>query len=157
METNGKIKWIGSIFLGCFLLVLALMGGNWGSSYSAEAGVNAPPVIYVLIPDAAAAGSPDKTIIISGSNFGDETDTAVRIRGTIIDEILYPEVVYPDGLSVILSADLLADPTAYLITVVKSTVHSVPTIPITPWDEYSNTKTFTVFTPSYTYLPIIDK
>jgi hypothetical protein len=157
MLMKSKFKWIGTIVLAGFLLVSALLGGKWGTSYAADAAVSAPPVIYGIIPAAVPAGSSDKLIIISGANFGDVTDTAVRIKGTVVDQILVPEAVIPDGISVYIPADLLVNPTVYLITVVKSTQQSIPTIPITPWDEQSNPWPFKVFEPINTYLPVIER
>ena len=50
MLATSKIKWFGSIILAGILLVLALMGGNWGTNYSASASVNAAPVINSIQP-----------------------------------------------------------------------------------------------------------
>ena len=43
MLATSKIKWFGSIILAGTLLVLALMGGKWGTIYSASASVNVAP------------------------------------------------------------------------------------------------------------------
>jgi hypothetical protein len=157
MLMKSKFKWIGTIVLAGFLLVSALLGGKWGTSYAADAAVSAPPVIYKIIPDAIPAGSPDKPIVISGANFGDVTDTAVRIKGTVVDQILIPVQVIPDGLSLWIPAALLVNVDTYLVTVVKSTQQSIPTIPITPWDEQSNALPLTVYAPKYQFLPMVSK
>jgi hypothetical protein len=155
MFTTPKIKWFGSIVLAGTLLVVALMGGKWGTTYSASASVNVAPVIVSIDPSAVPAGSPDTTMIIIGSNFGDMTDTRVRLTGIGVDLLIEPLEVLPDGLSVIIPDTLLTAPTLYIITVVKSTPHSIPTIPITPWDEESNPVPFFVYGVSNLHLPII--
>jgi hypothetical protein len=157
MFTTSKIKWIGTIFLAGIILVLALMGGKWGTSYAAEAGVNAAPIIYDIDPNAVPPGIEDRVIIINGANFGDINNTGVRLVGTGIDIILEPDFVIPDGISVTIPAYLLAVPKLYILTVVKSNFPSIPTVPITPWDEESNQVSFKVYNPHFTYLSVIVK
>jgi TRAP-type C4-dicarboxylate transport system permease small subunit len=47
MLTTSKVKWFGSILLASILLILALIGGKWGTDYSASASVNATPIIQI--------------------------------------------------------------------------------------------------------------
>lgn len=145
------------MILAGVLLTLALMGGKWGTRYSANASVVVAPHIESIVPSLVPAGSPDTTLIIIGSNFGDKSDTRVRLTGVGVDKILEPIDIVPDGMSVLITDTLLVDPTFYIITVVKSNKPSIPTIPITPWDEESNPAAFFVYGASYIHLPIITK
>ena len=51
MSVTSKIKWLASIVLAAVLLTLALMGGKWGTSYTANAGVYVAPIIDVIRPN----------------------------------------------------------------------------------------------------------
>ena len=159
MFTRSKIKWLGTIILAGILLTLAMVGGNWGTSYSASASVDAPPYIDSIDPFAVQAGSPYIVVIISGGNFGTvRDDVRVRLTGDGVDVMLEPMVVLPDGLSVAIDGPYLEVPRLYTVTVVKSTEHTVPTIPtIPPEDEVSNPIPFLVYEPLFQYLPVINK
>jgi hypothetical protein len=160
METNGKIKWIGSIFLGGFLLVLAVMGGNWGSSYAALAGDCPKPYITYINPPSVKTGSVGKTIVISGGNFGTPNDTFVWFDSTIFPNLLAPTSVLPDGtgISVFVPTFMLYVDNNYNVKIVRSCPHTQPTLPTLPdWDEVSDPKPFVVFTPLDFYLPIMHK
>jgi hypothetical protein len=157
MSETSKIKWVGSIVLAGTLLVMALLGGNWGTNYSASASALALPHIDSIIPSAVPAGSPDTIMIIIGSNFGNVNDTAVRLKGITIDEIILPQQVLPNGISVNIPSTYLTDPALYIVTVVKSTLPSIPTVPITPWDQESNQVSFSVFAAQFIHLPFIHK
>lgn len=160
MSATPKIKWFGTIIVAGILLVLAVMGGKWGTTYSANAGVNVAPHIDSINPFAVPAGSPETTLIITGSNFVEEGKTVwVRLKGSVIDRILTPESVLPTGISVKIPADLLVSPNVYILTVLKYTGTTMPTIPTIPppnW-EISNEVPFTVFNPIYYYYPLIFK
>jgi hypothetical protein len=151
MLTRSKMKWMGTILVAGIALALALMGGKWGTSYAADAGVNIPPTITKLIPNAAPVGAPNKYITITGSGFGTIANTAVRVKGTTIDEYLTPLTVLPDGLIVLFPPSLFTHETVYLVTVVLYS-GTIPTIP--PFEE-SNPLPFTVYTPKNIYLPIV--
>ena len=69
MPTTSKLKWFGTIILAGILLGLGLIGGTWGTDYSASASVNAPPIIEYIIPEVVPYGSPDIRMIIHGFNF----------------------------------------------------------------------------------------
>ena len=159
MFTRSKIKWLGTFILAGILLTLAMVGGNWGTSYSASAYVDAPPYIDSIDPFAVQAGSPYIVVIISGGNFGTDRDSIrVRLTGDGVDDMLEPLVVLPDGLSVAIDAPYLEVPRSYTITVVKSIYHTIPTIPtIPPSDEVSNPIPFLVYEPLFLYLPVINK
>ena len=157
MYSTSKIKWFGSIILASIILILALMGGEWGTNYSASAAVNVPPYIVSIDPSAVLAGSPYKVMVITGQSFGDMTDTRVRLTAVGYDDILAPLLVFPDAISVVIPAALLIEPKVYTVTVVMSTADTVPTIPITPWDEESNPVPFTVYEGQFHYLPIINR
>jgi hypothetical protein len=150
-----RTKWLGSIILASVLLALAFMGGKWGTNYSASAGVNADPVINYIQPSAVPAGSPATVMIIAGSNFGDQinTKTAVRLSGVV--KPINPMVVTPNGISVLIPANLLGVPTVYLVTVIRSDNNTIPTIPIQPGDHESNAVPFKVYQAQFIYLPII--
>ncbi|OGN98614.1 MAG: hypothetical protein A2Z71_11040 [Chloroflexi bacterium RBG_13_50_21] len=160
MLATNKIKWSISIILGGLLLVLALIGGNWGTSYAASAPDCAVPSITLVNPSVVPSGSPDTVIVITGSNFGNIDDTRVRLQGSGgLDVILtQPLAVYPTALSVTVTDTLLTEPNLYILTVVKS-CHAPPTIPVLPlfpdWDVESNEVPFTVYAAEYFYLPII--
>ncbi len=156
MFAASKIKWFGSVILAGTLLVVALFGGKWGTVYTAEAGDCPAPNIVTLTPSSVPAGSPDTTLIITGSNFGDITDTRARISGVGVDALLPTLVVLPDGLSATITDTLLVAPAWFLVTVVKSCPHTVPILPIDPaWDVTSNPLTFSVYGASQILLPII--
>jgi len=159
MFTTSKFKWIGSIILAGTLLVLAIFGGTWGTSYAADASVNVAPVISYIDPFAVPVGSPDTIIEIWGSNFGTTTDTRVRLTGGGFDELYPPDEISTGRIVVTIPALLLDQPTLYILTVIKSksgTIPTIPTIPNPPDDEISNPVPFTVYGPD-TYLPIIQK
>jgi hypothetical protein len=114
-----------------------------------------PPIIASIDPFIVDAGSPDITLIIIGSNFGDINDTRVRLKG--FDTLLIPLQVLSNGISIKITADQLAKPNIYILTVIKSTIHEIPGIPLTPYDQESNPVPFTVFGTRYIYIPIITK
>jgi hypothetical protein len=156
MFATSKIKWFGSIIFASFLIALALTGGNWGTNYAAGASINANPIINEIFPSKVPAGSPNTVIVVSGSGFGDVTNTGVRLLNSGYDNILHPIQVYPDALSVTVPDTLLTVPTTYILSVVRSTYPSVPTIPLIPaWDVESNSLPFVVFQAKYLYLPIV--
>jgi hypothetical protein len=129
------------------------MGGKWGTTNSASAGVNLTPFIESINPSSVQAGSPNIIMIIVGSGFGDMTDTRVRLTAVGFDELFEPLQVLKDEIWVVIPAELLIEPTVYTVTVVWSTVHTIPVVPPTEWDEESNPKPFTVFIPHY--IPIM--
>jgi hypothetical protein len=160
MARTAIIKWIGTIFLGGILLVLALMGGNWGSSYAAVAGDCPVPYITYINPSSVKTGSLGKTIVISGGNFGTPSDTFVWFDSTILPDLLPPTSVLPDGtgISVFVPTFMLAVDNNYAVKIVKSCPHTIPTIPTLPdWDVVSTSKPFVIYTPFDFYLPIISR
>ena len=159
MLATSKIKWLGSIILAGILLVLAMMGGKWGATYAADDSVNALPFIKSIIPSVIKAGSADTVVIVVGSDFGNMGDTRVRLVGNGVDQIVEETLqVIQNGISIRIPAILLAGPNLYTLTVIKSTQHSIPTIPLwPPFDEVSNGITLTVYVPLLTYLPCIKR
>ena len=158
MLPTSKIKWLASIALAAILLTLALMGGKWGTSYSANAGVYVAPVINVIHPNWAPAGSPDKMVIITGSNFGNvPDDVRIRVTGTLTDCLITPLQVIDSGISFIITDTLLIEPAVYSLMVMKSTIGTVPILPIPPNMEISNAVDFYVFVPISVYLPLATK
>ena len=157
MLATSKIKWFGSLILAGTLLVLAFMGGNWGTNYSASASVYATPHIDYIQPSEVPAGSPARVVIIAGSNFGNSQNTTVRLVGVGVDKTLTTIVVTPNGISAQITADLLVAPTIYQVTVIWSPNNTVPTIPIYPGDLESNPVPFTVYQGHILYLPIVSK
>lgn len=157
MLTYTRIKWIAGVALAGILLVLAMIGGKWGTTYDANASINAIPVIYQIFPSRIMAGSGTTTLVISGANFGDKNTTRVRVVGTGVDLLREPIQVLTGGVSATISDTLLVSPTVFEITVVKSSVESIPTMPITPWDEESNAVALIVFEANRSYLPLIKR
>ena len=158
MSATTKIKWSGSIILAGALLVLAMTGGTWGTTYAADPSLNAAPIIESINPSETYAGSPDCPIKIYGANFGNLSDTRVRITGIGVDQIARPDAISPGKISVVITDTLLIEPTFYIVTVVKSTLPSIPTIPLEPkWDQESNQIIFTVYEGKTNYLPFISR
>jgi len=156
MFSSSKIKWFASIILAGIFLALGMMGGNWGTSYAADASVNLAPVIDKITPSSAPVGSPYVVVIIDGSGFGTIFNTAVYITAIGFEDVLTPSFILPDGISVVIPAELLIEPKLYMIYVVRSNANTVPSIPLVPpWDEVSNPAPFTVYEPVYQYLPIV--
>jgi hypothetical protein len=147
MFTTSKIKLSGTIILAGTLLVLALMGGNWGNNYSASASVNATPFIQSIIPKYVPIGSPDTPMIIYGLNFGTQADTKVRLTVSGITQELTPYAVSPNEIRLIIPANLLDAPAIYTVLVA---IYVNGTI---PGDMLSNPVTFVVFNP-YIYCPL---
>ncbi len=161
MSTPSKNKWLASIFLAGILLALTLAGGKWGTIYTANAEVNSAPQIFQLTPARIPAGvMAGFRINISGDNFGTSDIMRVRVKNATVDVLIKPYTILflPTGdfLSVEISGSLRMTPTIYQITLVKSTGNSIPTIPITPYDEESNAVPFTIFEVNQTYIPIIN-
>jgi hypothetical protein len=157
MLTKTRIKWGVSIILAGILLILALIGSKWGTTYAANIEDNPVPSINFIVPDKIASGSPDRMIFISGANF-DSGYTRVRIVGNGIDKIVDNDgYYYPNSIWVTVPSDLLMNPTTYDITVVVSygDPRSIPTIPVTPWDVESNLIPVEVYEVFHTYLPIM--
>jgi hypothetical protein len=158
MLTANKIKWLGSIILAGVLLVLALMGGDWGTNFTASASANADPIIYLIQPSTVPVRSPSRVIVVSGLNFGTRDDTAVRLSGGGIDNILYPINVQSNGLSVTVEDIYMTESTVYSLTVVISgrpDGHTLPELPLWPFDLQSNALDFTVFQAEEYFLPMI--
>jgi len=156
MLATTKIKWFGTIILAGILLVLAMMGGNWGTDYTANASVNVAPIITAISPSSVPAGSPNTWLTIWGSNFGNLDDTRVRLTtGVGFDQLIDLRDIRQDRIIVIIPAYLLVDPTLYTLTVVKSTPGTVPVLPITPYDEESNPVPFTVYETLVLYFPLM--
>jgi hypothetical protein len=160
MLTKNRIKWVASIILGGILLVLGMAGGNWGTSFAADASVNVAPLIDHIQPSAVPAGSPYRVMIIYGENFGTSRQAIrVRLTSTGIDILLdEPLQVLPDGISQVIPADYLIEPIVYTLTVIRSNPGTVPILPPNPiYDEESNPVPFIVYEPLPMPLPIIYK
>jgi hypothetical protein len=162
MFETTRIKWLGSIVLAGILLVLAMAGGTWGTSFAANGVLNEPPVINYIVPAALAAGSPDSVMIIVGSEFGEsELEIRVWLKGIGSEYLFAPLSVINTGISVNLPAVMLAVPNTFIVTVIKSHIGTIPTIPTSPdpplYDHLSNSVPFEVFEAGYSYLPIISK
>ena len=130
MLVSAKIKWFGSIILAGTLLILALMGGNWGTDYIASASVDVAPIITGISPASVPAGSPTSVLIIWGSNFV-EQDTTIESKlttGVGFDQLFTPSDIRSGRILVILPASLFVDPTLYTLTVVKTTPGTLPII-----------------------------
>jgi hypothetical protein len=159
MTTTMKYKWIVSLALGGVLLVVAMMYGNGQTTYAADPGLNAAPVIDQIFPNQVKAGSGDTAMIISGSNFG-TTEDFIRIwlADTGNDYKIAPITVIDTGISLVITDTLLVNPVVYTLKVVKSNGLSVPMVPPwIPYDQVSNALDFVVYAPEYIYLPIINK
>jgi hypothetical protein len=154
-----KLKWLISITLAGILLVLGLMGGNWGTTYAADDQVNAAPIIDRIQPSAVRVGSPYIVMIIHGENFINDGFTRVKLTAPGYEVMLEPpQQILPDGISQVILPDLLDEPIIYTVTVVHSIAQTIPTVPIVPpYDEVSNPVQFAVYVPQYAYLSIIHK
>jgi hypothetical protein len=157
MFTTSRIKWIGTIILAGLLLIVALLGGKWGSSYSASAHVYTTPNIYSIIPVFVPEESPDTPMTISGNNFGSMDVTRVWIsKGCFaptpgcFPEELDPSAVSPTQVSVTIPASYLVSPAIYWLQVVVYVGETVP------FGNYSNPALFIVGHPDH-YLPLIQK
>jgi len=161
MSATNKIKWLGSIILAGALLVLAMMGGTWGTTYTVDASVNAEPYIESIDPAGVYAGSPNRLIIISGTDYGNLNNTGVRLLGDTSDSLLYPlESISPLQIKVLIPSELLVEPTLYILTVIKSLTEyppTIPTVPDPPEEEISNPVPFTVYVGQFNYLPFISR
>jgi len=158
MLATKKIKWLGTLTLAGILLLLALIGGNWGTTYAAVATVNIAPHIDSIDPFMVDVGSDWITMLIYGSNFGtDKNAIGIRIKGPGVDLVQGPLAVVPTVIIVAMDASLLDVPVEYKISVIRSNPHTVPTIPITPYDETSNEVPFYVLELMDLFLPVITK
>ena len=159
MSRATKYRWVVSLSLGGILLVIALIGGNWQTSYAADSGLNAAPVINYIDPERTKVGSGDTPMIIVGSNFGEaESNIRVWLSDQVNNYSAAPKNVIDTGISLIITDTLLTSPITYTVIVVKSNGLSIPTVPPDPdYDTYSNAVNFWVYMPEYLYLPIVDK
>ena len=160
MLKTSKTKWFACISLASIFLVLALIGGNWGTDYSARASVDLSPHISYIDPSGVLAGAPETVLIIAGSGFGTVNDTAVRISGPGYDQMISPMYIIPTGMSIKIPSYLLALPNTLSLTVYVSTAPkpTIPTIPTWPgYDNPSNTVEFIVYPVVSSFLPIITR
>jgi hypothetical protein len=156
MITANKLKWLGSIILAGVFLVMAVIGSDWGTNYTANASVNADPIIYLIQPPKVPVRSPDKIIVVSGLNFGDKDNTGVRLSRDGFDTVLRAIDVGGGGISVSVTNTLMTETTVYTLTVVRSDYPSIPSVPLYPeWDHESNSLPFTIFQAEEYFLPII--
>ncbi len=150
MFTTSKVKWFGSILLAAILLILALTGSKWGTTYAASASINATPIIQDIFPEIVTVGSPDITMVINGLYFGTLADTKVWLYERGVPQELDPVSVNANQITVTIPANLLDAPHIYLVQVV---VYVSDTVPV---GNYSNLVPFSIWSPD-TYLPIMHK
>ncbi len=155
MSTASKLKWLVSMVLGALVLVLALVGGKWGTTYASDSGVLTAPVVDRIVPNKIPVGSQSKVVIIVGANFN-QCSIWPRITDPGLDVILDTLQILPDAISVPLDASYFSEPTVYSVTVVNSIYCTAPVAPYLPeWDEISNAVTLTIFEPVRSFLPIV--
>lgn len=163
MNATSKRKWYASLILAGILLLLAMVGGKWGTTYAADINAELTPVITSIVPFEIRAGYPtDVTMIVYGYNFEDQysslAHTNVRLTGGGHDIILDSIQKLSTAISVRISPSLLDHPVIYNITVVKSSNYTIPTIPIVPpVDLVSNPVPFNVYVLQPKYIPVIYK
>ena len=158
MSGTAKSKWFACTFLAGLLLIVALMGGEWGIKYEAQAYLHTDPHIDWILPNHVMPGSPTIVMVIGGANFGNRIDTSVRIRGTGIDDLLIPATILPNRIWVAIPFTYLEIPSVYTITVVIYDIPPIPTIPPPPPIGESNSVIFLVVDHLSTfYLPLINK
>ena len=159
MVSPGYIKWIGSILIAGLMLILGLTGGNWGTSYAADGGINTTPIIDHIQPERVPVGTPWLLLFISGSDFDINEKARVMLTTPGGDVILAePYVTLPDAIYQYIPGDYFLEPTVYLLSVVQSDINTIPTIPIIPiHDEVSNAVQFIVYNAELVYIPIITK
>ena len=148
MVISSKLKWFGTIILAGIILGLGLIGGNWGTDYSASASVYASPQIEYIIPEVVPFGSPDIQMIIHGLNFGPEADTQVWLTKRNNTFELTPITFSPTELTVTIPSSLLELPALYRVQVAIYVGASVP------GDMLSNSVHFFVYSPE-TYYPLM--
>ncbi len=157
MSTASKIEWLVSLVIGVIVLVLALVGGKWGTTYASDSQIFIVPSIDHIEPAAIPVGSAYKVIIIFGANYN-QCSIWVRITGPGVDDILEPLQVLPDAISQLIEAKYFTEPRVYSLYVVNSTACTVPIAPYDPsWDEISNAVTLTVYQPVWTFLPLVQR
>jgi hypothetical protein len=158
MLTTSKVKWFRSISLASILLILAIIGGKWGTDYSAKASVIATPIINNIIPVMVPMGSPDTEMVIYGSNFEPAADTKVWISNNCYSipgrycnaRIFTPVDISPTQINILIPADMLEEPAIYIVQVVIYVGATVPA------NNYSNPALFFVWSPN-TYYPLMFK
>jgi hypothetical protein len=158
MITSSKVKWYGSILLAGIFIILALLGGNWGTSYSASASVNPDPIIQYISPVLVPIGSPDTPMDIYGLNFEPMVDTKVWISNNCVvipgrdcgSREFAPVDISPTHISIIVPADMFEAPSIWIVQVVIYVGQTIPT------GNYSNPAVLGVWSPD-TYLPITHK
>ncbi len=160
MFTSSKTKWLASIVLAAVLLALTLLGGNWGITDVSGSVLAPDPVITSITPDQIAVDSPNTTIVIQGNYFGPSNidSTSVRITGNGIDKTFPPDaIIYHDlnNIYVNVVSSYFLDPTTYEISVIRSDVNTIPTLPTFPGVDFeSSPEPLTVYIPQFIYLPI---
>lgn len=165
MNAISKGKWIGSLILASILLILAMIGGTWGTTYAAEVNQELTPVITSITPFEIEVGRTTDVIMrVHGYNFEDENlsleHTSVRLSDGGTDMILevYNNQKFSTDIYVRISASLFTVPNIFYITVVKSTVGTTPTVPILPaYDLVSNAVPFNVYQVQPKYIPVVFK
>ena len=148
MVTSSKLKWFGTFIFAGILLGLGLIGGTWGTDYSASASVNAPPIIEYIIPEVVPYRSPDIQMVIHGLNFGPEVDTRVWLTKRNDTYELTPSTFSPTEISVTIPSSLLEVPALYRVQVAIYVGATVP------GDMLSNPVRFFVYSPQ-TYYPLM--
>ncbi len=159
MISTARVKWLVSILLAACVLVLALLGGKWGTSYAAENSLALAPHIDRIQPAAVRVGSPDVVMIVTGSGFEINKNPRVRLTTPLTDVVLAaPLQILPNALSQLIPGSYFTEPITYTLTVVQSNPGTVPTIPIDPdYDEVSNPVPFKVYEPLLIYISLVHK
>ena len=158
MSRATKYRWVVSLSLGGILLVIALIGGNWQTSYAADSGLNTAPIIDYIDPEQTKVGSGTTPMIIYGSNFGEiESNIRIWLSDQVNNYTIAPYHLGDSWISLYIPDPLLSSPVTYTLKVVKSNGLSIPTVPPTIYDTTSNAVNFLVYTAKFIYLPITKK
>ena len=157
MLAIAKSKWIASIFLASILLPWSLLGSGWGTEFKAIAFLSTAPHIDSINPSHVLEDSPSILMTISGNNFGDFNDTAVRLKGNGYDNFLIPTLIQTERIYVLIPYYYLVTPAIYSITVVICDMGPVPIIPPPSCAEESNPVPFSVVERKNIFLPILRK
>jgi hypothetical protein len=159
MFLKSSKTWLGTIALASILMMLAIFGGNWGTSYAKPSEPAAAPVITSIDPKYVHVTSGNTLMVIRGTNLGTQDVTRVRFYqwdSSVVYELV-PQHVQSELIVVEIPGNMTDQPHKYnVMVVVYSSTPTVPTLPTIP-GQNSNLAVFSAFEPIYYYLPCIHR
>ncbi|MDO8969625.1 MAG: IPT/TIG domain-containing protein [Saprospiraceae bacterium] len=153
MLSKTNKTWLGTIGLASILMLLAIFGGTWGTSYAASSEASAAPVITSIDPVKMPVSGSGVHMVIRGSNFGTLSGTHVWVLqwGGPAKEMVILSIL-SDLIVIDVPGSMTNQPNRSDVGVVtgsgSSTVPTIPTIPVRKF-------TFWVYLP--TYLPMLSR